>query len=80
MELSSLFEMGRWIDGRTFVTALKRGSERMISDRSQVGDKGEVSLGAAPVSMEKLKVLCTEKGAKLEAARIGSARRMHILR
>lgn len=81
----------KWKDGLPFVTAMKKGSERMISDRSLIkvemekmglefvlriavvmigGNKLAVSLGAAPVTMNKLKTLCTRKGVKLESARI----------
>ena len=81
----------KWTDGRSFVTAVKKGSERMITDKTKVqeeltkmgldfvvrlavvmigGNKLAISMGAAPVSLEKLKELCTKRGAKLGSARI----------
>ena len=83
--------LSKWTDGKPFVTAVKKGSERMITDKTKVmeevtkmgldfvvrlvvvmigGNKLAISMGAAPVSLGKLKELCTKKGAKLGSARI----------
>ena len=81
----------RWTDGKEFVTAVKKGSERMITDKTRVkeeltemggdfvirvgvvmigGNRLALSMGAAPVSLERMKDLCTRKGAKMGSARI----------
>ena len=79
------------MDGKAFVTAVKKGSEKMITDKTKVkeelakmgldfvvrlavvmigGNRLAISMGAASVSLEKMKELCTKKGAELGSARI----------